>query len=151
MSVIVAKSTVCCSTSSSVTYDCFPAVSIQRIIPPGQTLTVDGIAAAGFLGAKWLVTVSNTTTTAVRSYELHATHINANVAHFARYGMLGLAVNHTPNVTAVGGVLNLTITNNETVDIIVYVTRLGLPINNQQNNVLDVVEVGNINAIIRLS
>lgn len=149
MSVIIAKSAVCCGTSLPVSLQCFPAVSTQRIIPVGTTLTVDGVSSAGFRAALWFIVVSNGDGSRVRSYELLATHRNGSTPTFGYRSILGDSIIHTPNVTLVGGVMSLTLTNGDTEDLIVYVTRLALPVDSSQTNVLDTVEVGRARGVIR--
>jgi hypothetical protein len=141
MSVIVAKSTVCCG-AAAVTYECFPAVAVQKIVTIGNTLTIDGVSVGGFRAAQWLVVVSNGDGSRVRSYQIYGTHRNGVTSAFGQRAILGDAISHTPNVVLSGGFLNFTVANTDTEDLIVYVTRTAIPLSNTQSNMLDVVEVG---------
>jgi hypothetical protein len=148
MSVIVAKSTVCCGTSAAVTYDCFPAIAVQRIVPVASTLTIDGVSVIGFKAAQWLVVVSTVDGSRVRSYQIYATHRNGVTAAFGQRAILGDVISHTPNVVLLGGFLNLTVANTDSEDLIVYVTRMAIPVSNTQTNVLDVAQIGSSRSFI---
>lgn len=150
MSVIVAKSAVCCGTgSTSTTVDCFPAIAIQRIVPVGSTLTIDGVGIGAFRAAQWLVVVSNGDASRVRSYQVYATHRNGINPTFGIRAVLGDSILHTPNVIVSGGLMSLTVANSDTEDLIVYVTRMGIPLFNSITNVLDVVDIGQSRALVR--
>lgn len=148
MSVIVAKSPVCCTTAKDVTYSCFPAVALQRIVPVGDTLTIDGVAVAGFRAAQWFVVVSNGDGSRVRSYQIYGVHRNGGSPAFGYRAILGDPISQTPNVVVSGGFLNLTVANSDSEDLIVYVTRIAVPLSTSQLNVLDVVEIGSSHSYV---
>lgn len=150
MSVIVAKSAICCSgVAPPVTYSCYPAVTKQAIVPVGMTLTIDGASTDAFRTLKWFVVVVTASGTRVRTYELHATHRLGTNPAFVYYSILGDSILHQPSVMTTGGVLNLQIENDDTEDLMIYVTRLSTPITGELINNLDLVEVGNIDSFVR--
>lgn len=148
MSVIVAKSSVCCSTSAAVTYDCFPAVSVQRIIPQGQTLIVDGLATSNFLAGHWMVYVINQDASRARVFQVFATHQNGTGPTFNVYATIGDLILIDPNVTSSGGVMSISFANSDTEDLLVCVTRMAVPVDNTQANALDIVEIGSARSYV---
>lgn len=150
MSVIVAKSATCCAgVAPPVTYNCYPAITTQRIIPVGQTLTIDGVSTSNFRASKWFVVVATASGSRVRSYELYATHRLGTNPTFSYYAILGDSISHTPQIVTAGGVMNFNIFNTDSEDIIVYVTRIPVPLTNTIVNALDVVEIGSIHTLVR--
>lgn len=150
MSVIVAKSTVCCAGgTAAVTYDCFPAISVQRIIPTSNTIIIDGVPMGAFRSAHWQVVVSNPNGSLVRSYQILATHRNGSTPTFNTRAILGDPISHTPTVTAASGSMNLNITNTSGDDLIVYATRTAIPLTNTILNVQDVTEIGKGHTFVR--
>jgi hypothetical protein len=149
MSVIVAKSPVCCNGAvAPVTYSCFPAVTVQQIVPIGSTLTIDGVAVTGFRAAQWFVVVSNGDGSRVRSYQIYGVHRNGSSPAFGYRAILGDAISQTPNVVVSGGFLNLTVSNSDSEDLIVYATRIAVPLSTNQPNLIDVVEVGSSHSYV---
>lgn len=150
MSVIVAKSAICCTgVAPPVTYSCYPAVTTQVVVPVGLTLTIDGASTAAFRTLKWFVVVVTASGTRLRTYELHATHRLGTNPAFVYYSILGDQIVHQPSIMTTGGVMNLQIENDDTEDLIVYVTRLSTPITGELINNLDLVEVGNTDSFVR--
>jgi len=145
MSVIVAKSNrkVC----STPTYNCFPAVTEQVIVPAGATVFIDGLLTDKFAAGKWFITLA-TSDDRLQGYELYATHRNGTSPTHVIYGEVGSLINHTTNVVINASRLTLTIENNESIDLLVCFTRVAVPKVLNYVETLDVVEVGNLNGFV---
>lgn len=117
MSVILARSTG--GKGASV----IPAISVS--IPASATQTVDAVSTILNRTVKWLVTVTDSTNNKVVAYEVFATHRGgANPVH-TRYAVIGDAtITHVVDVAIAGTDLELRITNNETVALVVDAVRL---------------------------
>lgn len=97
---------------------------ITQTILASATVNVDTLPVATTRAVKWIVTLTNTTSNEVRSFEVLAMHRNgANPTHNT-YSVLGDNVSHTLDVKIVATDLVLEITNNEAVSIVVDAARV---------------------------
>lgn len=150
MSVIVAKSTTCCITQPPpVVHDCFPGIAVRQIVPANSSITVDSILVSQYRGTKWNVLISTDDQTRSRAYEILATHRAGLNPTFNMYAIIGDFIDHAPSVTSSSGTFNLMITNNESVDLIVDITRLAIPITSDVIVSGDFIEIGNLNTVVR--
>lgn len=147
MSILIAKPAAAYSTSS-VVYDCFPAVSIQAVVPQTTTVVADSVSCAGILGVKWFVHISNADGSRVQAYEALATHQSGSSPSMNTYSIVGDTFVVVSAVAISAGMLNLSVTNNDTEDLTISVTRLSVPINNSQLNVQDLVEIGSVRSYV---
>lgn len=149
MSIIVAKSTTCSSSSgASVAYSCYPAIAQVVPVTSGGTVIADSIATSLFRGAKWdIVTVANDGRT--RSFEVFAGHRGGTSPAHVAYSFLGDQLSITANVTTSGGVMVLSITNTSSVDVVVYATRKAIPMGTISTVPTNVIEIASINGYLR--
>lgn len=149
MSVIIAKSTYCCGGSPPSSSYCIPAVSITKTIPPSSTLSVDGLNTTQWRAIKWHVIVTTLSGSKTKGYEIYATHRNGTDPHFNQYAIIGDRIfAQIPSVIISGGQLTLQITNNETEDIVVYITRLAVPIVQNVVEILPRIKITDITTVV---
>jgi hypothetical protein len=150
MSVIVAKNQARCSTGApTVTLDCYPAISVQKLVPFTTTQVIDSASVLEYRAVKWLVTMITGTASRVRSFEVYATHQNGANPTNNKYAILGDSFAHNVFVSIVAGQLILNVANNDIEDIIVYATRIGIPLTSSTPIVTNTVQIGSINTAIR--
>lgn len=89
----------------------------------GSTVTADSVSAASFRSVKWLVTLTDSTGTLYRFYEVIAIHDGTTVLHSV-YGLVGDSISVTNDVDISAGSLRLRITNNHANDLDIKVIRL---------------------------
>jgi hypothetical protein len=131
MSVIIARSGSGAGTGGTpITYtSSLPAVTTQALILPSASIIVDDVPISTWGSSKWYVSVATKSGTRMCAYEIHATYDVVNGSAFNTYAIVGDAINQTATVFLLGTTaLVLQITNNEVEDIIVYTTRLAVPI-----------------------
>lgn len=149
MSVIVAKSTFCCGGIPPSSTYCIPAVSISKLVTSGTTLSIDGLNTSQWRAIKWHVIVTTLSASKTKGYEIYATHRNGNNPHFNQYAIIGDRIfAQTPNVIISGGQLTLQLTNNETEDVMVYVTRLAVPIIQNVVEILPRINITDITTVV---
>lgn len=131
MSVIIASAGACCGSSGppiATNTQCLPAISLQKLIISGTTGIVDSLSVVDWGSVKWLVVISNSDNTKIKSYEIHGCHEFGLNPDFNIYAIMGDKILHSLNTVINGGNLELQITNNEPLDIVVYITRIAVPL-----------------------
>lgn len=146
MSVIVSKSTICCTTT--VTSSCIPAKHIKQFVDSGDTITLDSFAFSFFKAVKWHIVISNLSTSKVRCYEMFTTHQNGTSPSYNLYGILGDQINHTVNLYVSGSDINFDVTNNEGETLLIYATRIDIPISTSVLNTLPTVTLAHSHSLI---
>jgi len=153
MSVIVGHpvATPCSSTSQAID-TILPAQSCDTV-PATTTKVVNTAATANFRGVKWLVTLVLLDLSAVRAFEVFGTHQNGASPSHVEYSHLGDTINFLADVTIAAGALQLEITNNELVDLAVFMTPIPIPISQSVLTmpVLGVVPIDDIHAAVGAS
>lgn len=94
------------------------------IIAPTNTEVVDLFATASSRTAKWIVVVTEEVTGNTQAYEVLALHKDGLTSTHNRSGIIGDPIDHVVNVLIVGTDLTLQITNNESNNLHVDITRL---------------------------
>jgi len=121
MSVIVARSTGGGSSASSSSPG--SVTSFQGNVALTNTEVVDTVTTDSVVGAKWLVTITTPDYRAC-GYEIFAVVRPNDTVSFTVYAMLGDTILHGVDVTILGGILNLQISNSDTVPLTVRGTRI---------------------------
>jgi len=117
MSVIVARS-LGISGGTSI-----PTISSSIIA--GATALADSIPLAQFRTAKWLVTVTDATNDRILAYELFATITNGSTPTHTRYAVIGdTSILHVIDVVVTASTVDLSVTNNEIIDLQIDALRL---------------------------
>lgn len=131
MSVIIASAGACCGSTGTpipTNTQCLPAISLQKLIISGTAGIVDSLSTVDWGSVKWLVVISNSDNTKIKSYELHGCHEFGLKPNFNIYAIMGDKIFHSLNTVINGSNLELQITNNEPLDIVVYITRIAVPL-----------------------
>lgn len=149
MSVLLARSASFYPNVQPTTTRCSPAIFLQNTVPVGDTVNIDVVPTTDFLAAKWYVVITTNSGSRTRSYELYATH-NQGLSPIANmYAMIGNSIAHVPDVTISSGNLNFEITNNDTEDLLVYVTRIAVTKKPVDYSGDDIVEISNSDGLVR--
>jgi hypothetical protein len=93
-------------------------------VAPTNTEVVDLFNTSASRTAKWIVVVTEDATSKTQAYEILALHKDGLTSTHNRSSIIGDKISHDVNVIIVGTDLTLQITNNETNDLTIDVTRL---------------------------
>lgn len=131
MSVITTRPTgvaACCPILSNIPVVAqLQPIAGMVIVNAAATTAIDAIPLADYRGAKWFVAVVNHHTNDVDMYEVYGIHQDGTAPFHTVYSIQGNGVNHTVDVVISGANLQLEVTNNESNEIVVYVTRMPVP------------------------
>lgn len=149
MSVIVGLN-VATPCGSATTLDVILPSQTCALVPSSTTLVVDQVSTAGFRGVKWLITIATLVASEVESFEIFATHQNGASPSHNEYSHLGSVIGYVADVVITAGALQLQITNNELVDLAVFLTPIPIPVSPTFLTVptLGVVPIDNIHAYV---
>lgn len=99
------------------------------VVDPSVTEVVDEIPVSDYRGGKWLVTVVHSVGGKQESFEAFAIHQDGTSPSHVDYSHIntGGTIDYIVDTVVSGGNLQLTIENNETTQLLVYVTRFPIP------------------------
>lgn len=89
----------------------------------GSTVTADSVAVAAIRSVKWLVTLTDSTGTLYKFYEVIAIHDGTTALHSV-YGLVGDSISVSNDVDINAGLMRLRITNNHANDLDIKVLRI---------------------------
>ena len=99
-------------------------VESRETISASTTLTIDTVDITNYHAAKWLVSIHDTVTDQIMSYEVYASYKGVGFVDYARYAIVGDTISHVLNVYDGGGTIDLEIQNILANDIVVTAVRL---------------------------
>lgn len=131
MSIIVARSAASCSVTTQTATGCFPGINKQAFIPSGNTVYADQVLTALTRAVKWFVVVLTADYSRMMAYEIYATHTLGASPTWVEYAVSDSTIIHDRTIIIDSSSLTLSITNNDTDDIVVFATRIIVPIDRQ--------------------
>lgn len=131
MSIIVARSAASCSITTQTATGCFPGINKQAFVPSGNTVYADQVLTALTRAVKWFVVALTADYSRMMVYEIYATHTAGASPTWVEYATSDDTIDHDRTVIIDSSSLTLSITNNDPDDIVIFATRIVVPIDRQ--------------------